>query len=291
MTPGLETEPIPRAIRDVIRYEVNARALKSNNYYRTYSDNVQYIQCMLLVMWWTLLPLLIHQSRRLLHNNYTTQYNNYFLAQIDLHAQVSDHKNWCRVANLYNNVLVSAYIRTTSHYVKVCITVNNWERKRKKPNWFGARTWVLGPHRPTHYCMTTTAMLSIFDFFKGIANQICYCCFFGIVFCFWLNSDKITPKEKQIRDKQKTKTDQICWVFFYFLFLIEFWWSWLWPKEGQTKKQVNRNQKKNKIILQIRYAVVFLFFVFIEFWWYETKRQINKGQAKNKWTKIKRKIK
>ena len=30
---------------------------------------------------------------------------------------------------------------------------------------------------------TTTAMLSIFDFFKGIANQICYC-FFGIVFCF-----------------------------------------------------------------------------------------------------------
>ena len=28
-----------------------------------------------------------------IHNNYTTQYNNYFLAQIDLHAQVSDHKN------------------------------------------------------------------------------------------------------------------------------------------------------------------------------------------------------
>ena len=27
--------------------------------------------------------------------------------------------------HLYNNVLVSAYIRTTSHYVKVCITVNN----------------------------------------------------------------------------------------------------------------------------------------------------------------------
>ena len=52
-------------------YEVNARALKSNNYYRTYSDNVQYIQCMLLVMSWTLLPLLIHQSRRLLHNNYS----------------------------------------------------------------------------------------------------------------------------------------------------------------------------------------------------------------------------